>query len=101
MRHIVTISLVFFSLTHLAKAEQKVEGLKILTERCCNRQLSGVEGVTLGSIQSDSIKFPFFLSANDLTLIGTLPEIQASAYKVLNHIVADLTIRKNAKNNSP
>jgi len=101
MKHIVTISLVFFSLTHLAKAEQRVDGLRILTERYCNRQQVSTENIALGSSQVNDDKSPFFLSYSELTLIGILPEIKVANYKVRNHIVADLTIRQNAKNNSP
>ena len=101
MKHIVTISLVFFSLTHLAKAEQRVDGLRILTERYCNRQQVSNENIILGSTQQNDDRSPFFLSYSELTLIGIQPGIKVVAYKVLNHIVADLTIRQNAKNNSP
>jgi len=36
-----------------------------------------------------------------LALIGILPEQKVSAYQTFNHVVADLTIRKKPKNNSP
>lgn len=101
MRHIVTISLVFFSLTHLAKAEQRVEGLRLLTERYCNRQQVTTESVFLNAAQTDDHTSPFFLSYSELTLIGTLPALRVPNYKVVNYVVADLNTRRNAKNNSP
>ncbi|RZK52370.1 MAG: hypothetical protein EOO87_15410 [Pedobacter sp.] len=101
MRHIVTISLVFFSLTHLAKAEQRVDGLRLLTERYCNRQQVTNENIYLSAAQTDDHTSPFFLSYNELTLIGTLPALKEPTYKVSNHFVAHLNTRRNAKNNSP
>lgn len=99
MKHIVTLSLVFFSLTHLAHAE-RVEGLRLLTEGYYNKQIN-TERVSLASTRLQNDKSPFFLSANELTLIGTLPTIDLPKYTVYNHVVADLTIRKKPKNNSP
>lgn len=101
MKHIVTISLVFFSLTHLAKAEQRVDGLRILTERYCNRLEIGNEDIVQDATQQNDIHSPFFLSYSELTLIGIQPTFKVTEYKVRNHIVANLTIRQNAKNNSP
>ena len=100
MKHIVAISLVFFSLTHLAQAEQRVEGLRLLTEYC-NKQQSNTQSITVGSNQLNDDQNPFFLSYNELTLIGILPSVKVATFKVRNHIIADLTIRQNAKNNSP
>jgi hypothetical protein len=101
MKHIVTISLVFFSLTHLAKAEQRVDGLRIITERYCNRLEIGNEDIAQDTTQQNDTHSPFFLSSSELTLIGIKPTIKVAAYKVCNHIIGDLTIRQNAKNNSP
>ena len=101
MKHIVTISLVFFSLTHLAKAEQRVDGLRILTERYCNRLEIGNEDIVQDATQQNDNHSPFFLSYSELTLIGIQPTFKVAEYKVRNHIVANLTIRQNAKNNSP
>lgn len=99
MKHIVTLSLVFFSLTHLAHAE-RVEGLRLLTEGYCNKQIN-TESVNLAATRLQNERSPFFLSANELTLIGTLPEIKLPKYSIYNHVIADLTIRKKPKNNSP
>ena len=101
MKNIVAISLVFFSLTHLAKAEQRVDGLRILTERYCNRQQLSAENIILSAAQQNDDHSPFFLTYSELTLIGIQPSVKVAIYKVRNHIVADLTIRQNAKNNSP
>lgn len=100
MKHIVTISLVFFSLTHLNKTE-RVEGLRLLTERYCNEHKLNTEVSTPTGNQLNEHRNPFFLSYNELTLIGILPEIPVLKYKNQNQVVADLTIRKKPKNNSP
>lgn len=100
MRHLVTISLVFFSLTHLAKAE-RVEDLRYLSDRYCNKQQIGTEIVSLGTAQQDHDRNPFFLSYNDLSTIGTLPETEVAKYSSPNHFIADLAIREQPRNNSP
>jgi len=100
MRHIVTLSLVFFSLTHLAKAE-RVEGLRLITEKYCNKQEDGAELVNIDSSQPDDHHYPFFLSYSELTSIGVLPEVDIASYRPHNQVIADLAIRENPKNNSP
>ena len=99
MKHIVAISLVFFSLTHLAKAE-RIEGLKLITE-FHNQQQADSRLTPTAAHQLNEDRNPFLLSYHALSLIGTLPNQQASKYASFNTIVADLTIRKKPKNNSP
>ncbi len=100
MKHVVAISLVFFSLTHLAKAED-VGRLKLLTERYCNKTQVDSQVVTSDVNQLNDQRNPFFLSYSELTLIGLMPLVKVSKYITYNHVVADLTIRKKPKNNSP
>jgi hypothetical protein len=100
MKHIVTISLVFFSLTHLAQTE-RVEGLRLLSERYSNEHRISREVASSLSTQLNEDRNPFFLSYNELTLIGTLPETPVFKYQSHNQVIADLTIRKKPKNNSP
>ena len=99
MKHLVTISLVFFSLTHLAKAE-RVEGLKILNEYC-NEHKIGVNTVDKPAVQLNEHRNPYLLSYTTLALIGTQPQLKATKYINVNQVIADLTIRKKPKNNSP
>lgn len=99
MKHFVTISLVFFSLTHLAKAE-RVEGLRILNEYCKECKISvNVAGET--SNQLNEHRNPYLLSYTKLALIGVQPQLQVEKYVCVNQVIADLTIRKKPKNNSP
>ncbi|MFA6275160.1 MAG: hypothetical protein WC622_00315 [Pedobacter sp.] len=100
MKHVVAISLVFFSLTHLAKAED-VGRLKLLTERYCNKTQNDSQVVNTAINQPNDQRNPFLLSYSELTLIGLLPEVKVAKHVTYNHIVADLTIRKKPKNNSP
>lgn len=100
MKHIVTLSLVFFSLTHLAKAEQRVEGLRILSERYCSKQQTVIT-VTQDANQLNDDSHPFLLSSSALTLIGILPDIKVAKHKILHQLIADLAIRKTPNNNSP
>ncbi|WP_316761875.1 hypothetical protein [Pedobacter aquatilis] len=99
MKHLVTISLVFFSLTHLAKAE-RVEGLRILNEYCNEHKIS-TNTADKGSVQLNEDRNPYLLSYTSLALIGTQNPLKVEKYVSANQVIADLTIRKNPKNNSP
>ena len=99
MKHLVTISLVFFSLTHLAKAE-RVEGLRILSEYCNEHKVN----VNMGSGTSTQLNddhHPYLLSYTDLAITGTQAPSKVSKYVSTNQVIADLTIRKKPRNNSP
>lgn len=99
MKHLVTISLVFFSLTHLAKAE-RVEGLKILNEYCSEHNIS-VNAGGKSAVQLNEDRNPYLLSYTTLALIGTQAPIKVAKYVSADQVIADLTIRKKPKNNSP
>jgi hypothetical protein len=99
MRHIVTLSLVFFSLTHLAKAE-RIEGLRLVT-KYCNSQQVNKEAASIRLNQPDDQRHPFFLSYSALSSIGLLPEKRIEKHRVNNYIIVDLTIKDQTKNNSP
>ncbi|MGN8057116.1 hypothetical protein ACTJKN_12635 [Pedobacter sp. 22163] len=99
MKHLVTISLVFFSLTHLAKAE-RVEGLRILNEYCNEHNIS-VNSTGKESVQLNEDRNPYLLSYTKLALIGTQTPLKVAKYVSVNQVIADLTIRKKPKNNSP
>src|SRR5687768_9440112 len=99
MRHIVTLSLVFFSLTHLAKAE-RIEGLRLVTKFCNSQQLNK-EVSTERLKLVDEQRHPFFLSYSALTSIGMLPEKRIEQHRINNYIIVDLTIKEQTKNNSP
>ncbi|WP_231460346.1 MULTISPECIES: hypothetical protein [unclassified Pedobacter] len=99
MKHLVTISLVFFSLTHLAKAE-RVEGLRILNEYC-TEHIIVINAAGKASVQLNEDRNPYLLSYSSLALIGTQAPLKAAKYITVNQIVSDLSIRKKPKNNSP
>jgi len=99
MKHLVTISLVFFSLTHLAKAE-RVEGLRILNEYCNEHKIS-VNDASKGCVQLNEDRNPYLLSYTSLALIGTQTPLKVDEYVHSNQVITDLTIRKKPKNNSP
>jgi hypothetical protein len=100
MKHFVAISLVFFSLTHLAKADQ-VEGLRLLTEGYCNQQQSAVQKFTQNPNQPNDELSPFFLSYNELAYIGIIQSLQVAKYNAEHQIIADLIVIGKPKNNSP
>ncbi|KLT65031.1 hypothetical protein [Pedobacter sp. BMA] len=99
MKHLVTISLVFFSLTHLAKAE-RVEGLRILNEYCNEHKMS-VNDTGRTTVQLNDDRNPYLLSYSKLALIGTQAPLKVAKHVCADQIIADLTIRKKPKNNSP
>ncbi|MFD2583006.1 hypothetical protein ACFSR6_10940 [Pedobacter vanadiisoli] len=99
MKHLVTISLVFFSLTHLAKAE-RVEGLRILNEYCNEYKISA-NASDKSVNQFNEQRNPYLLSYTRLALIGTQPQLKVVKYVSVNQVITDLTIRKKPKNNSP
>ncbi|MFA4867190.1 MAG: hypothetical protein WC623_03280 [Pedobacter sp.] len=99
MRHIVTLSLVFFSLTHLAKAE-RAESMRLVT-KFCNSQLLNKDASTIRLKQVDDEHHPFFLSYSALTSIGILPEKRIEQHRINNYVIVDLTIKEQTKNNSP
>lgn len=99
MRHIVTLSLVFFSLTHLAKAE-RVEGLRLVTKFCSSQQVNN-DASSVRLKQVDDEHHPFFLSYSALTLIGLSPEKKIEKHRINNYVIVDLTIKEQTKNNSP
>lgn len=100
MRHIVTLSLVFFSLTQLARAE-RVEGLRILSRQYCDKHQTSTATSSFSQSQPDDPRFPFFLSYSDLTTIGVAPKELAQNYSIDNQNIADLTVSETPKNNSP
>ncbi|QIL39924.1 hypothetical protein G7074_12000 [Pedobacter sp. HDW13] len=99
MKHLVTISLVFFSLTHLAKAE-RVEGLRILNEYCNEYKISS-NATDKSIVQFNEQRNPYLLSYTRLALIGIQPQLKVAKYVSVNQVITDLTIRKKPKNNSP
>jgi hypothetical protein len=100
MRHIVTLSLVFFSLTQLARAE-RVEGLRILSRQYCDKQQTSTATTSFSQSQPDDPRYPFFLSYNELTIIGVAPQQCVTTYSVDNQHIVNLTIKETPKNNSP
>jgi hypothetical protein len=100
MRHIVTLSLVFFSLTQLARAE-RVEGLRILSRQYCDKQQTSTATPSFSQSHPDDPRYPFFLSYSALTTIGVAPQQRAPRYSVNNQNIADLAVKETPKNNSP
>lgn len=100
MKHFVAISLVFFSLTQLAKAE-RAEGLRLLTEGYCNQQQVSLQKFTQSTTPSDDSQNAYFLSSGELALIGTLYEAETTRYSLQDQNVSDLIVVRKPNNNSP
>jgi len=100
MRHLVTISLVFFSLSHLAKAD-RVEGLRYLTERYCAKAQTTTEQSSIRSVQDLQDLPHFFLSNNQLSAIGVLSSENGIKFHVVNQPLRYSATLENPRNNSP
>jgi hypothetical protein len=98
MKHLFTLSLVFFSLTHLAQAE-RVEGVKLSAENYCNKLVNS-EKILLSAQENDA-DYPFFLTYAALAQLGFSPEVKIAINCVKNQAINDLPIREKPKNNSP
>lgn len=100
MRHLFTLSLVFFSLTQLAKAE-RVDGLRVLSRQYCDKQQTSSIATSLNHSQADDPFYPFFLSYSDLTTNGTLARPCVQLFSFENQSVVSLSVKETPKNNSP
>jgi hypothetical protein len=100
MRHIFTLSLVFFSLTHLAKAE-RAEGFRILSRQYCDKQQTGISANQISQSQPDDPFFPYFLSNDELTVGGRLSGPCVQLFTFENQTVLSLAVTETPKNNSP
>ena len=83
----------------MAKAE-RVEGLRILNEYCNEHNIS-INSTGKESVQLNEDRNPYLLSYTKLALIGTQTQLKVAKYVSVNQVIADLTIRKKPKNNSP
>ena len=100
MKHFVAISLVFFSLTQLARAE-RAEGLRLITEGYCNQQQVSVQKFTQCTHPSNDDQRTYFLTSSELALIGALSEAKTTKYSLQDQKVSDLIVVGKPKNNSP
>ncbi len=100
MKHFVAISLVFFSLTQLAKAD-RAEGLRLITEGYCSQQQVSLQKFTQNANPLSDEQHAYFLSSSELALIGALSEASTTKYAVKDQNVSDLIVVGKPKNNSP
>ncbi len=100
MKHFVAISLVFFSLTQLAKAD-RAEGLRLLTEGYCSQHQVSAQKFTQQANPLNDELSTYFLTSSDLALIGMRSEIQTTKYSLQDQNVSDLIVVSKPNNNSP
>lgn len=100
MKHFVALSLVFFSLTQLAKAD-RAEALRLLTEGYCTQQQVSFQKSVQADFPSSKDQDSYFLSSSDLALMGTLYQVQKNQYFLQNQVLGDLIFIKKPNNNSP
>lgn len=100
MRHLVTISLVFFSLTHLAKTD-RVQEIRYFAERYCAKQQAATEQLSVRPVQDLQDLPHFLLSNNQLSAIGTLSSKNCIKYRIVNQALPFSAVLENPRNNSP
>ena len=82
----------------MAKAE-RIDGLRILNEYC-NEYCTSVNRAD-HAVRLNEERNPYLLSYTRLAIIGTQNPVKVAKYISSNQVIADLTIRKKPKNNSP
>ena len=100
MKHFVAISLVFFSLTQLARAD-RAEGLRLITEGYCNQQQVATQKFTQQANSLGDQLSTYFLTSSELASIGTRCEVQTTKYSLQDQNVSDLIVVGKPNNNSP
>lgn len=100
MRHLVTLSLVFFSLTHLANAERVAE-IRYLTERYCASPQTTADQTLVRSVQDLQDLPDFLLTNNQLSAIGTLSSKNSIKYRTVNQSLPYSAVLAHPRNNSP
>jgi uncharacterized Zn-finger protein len=100
MKHFVAISLVFFSLTQLARAD-RAEGLRLITEGYCNQQQVATQKFTQQANSLGDQLSTYFLTSSELASIGARGEMQTTKYSLQDQNVSDLIVVGKPNNNSP
>lgn len=100
MRHLVTISLVFFSLSHMAKAD-RVDNVRYLTERYCAKAQTTSEQTSIRSVQDLQDLPHFLLSNNQLSAIGVLSIEKCTKFCLVNQPLRYSITLAHPRNNSP
>ncbi|MCJ0742166.1 hypothetical protein [Pedobacter montanisoli] len=98
MKHLFTLSLVFFSLTHLAQA-QRVESVDLSSERVCANQNATIQLVKAYE-QTEQLNSGF-LTYSDLSLSGTLFQIKTCYPDFTASRLNENVTGRHTKNNSP
>lgn len=83
----------------MAKAE-RVEGTRYLAEAYCAKQI-GIERLAFRAVQDNQDTDCLFLSNNDLSVIGTCPQIITAKHAVFNSPIPWQRAITHPQNNSP
>lgn len=102
MKHIVAISIVFFSLTQLqlVKAE-RAEGLRLFAEGLYQQQNTSSQQKLLQNHPSQEDQNAYFLSSDELSRLGISAPSRVSKPLVKNQKIGSLTPIGTPSNNSP
>lgn len=99
MKHFVAISLVFFSLTQLARVE-RAEAFRLMTEGYSQQEVT-LQNYEENLNVAQQVLKTRFLSADALALVGMRPVSQGHAYALCDQHVSDLFVIREPNNNSP
>lgn len=100
MKHFVAISLVFFSLTQLARVE-RTEALKLFAEGYCVQQQQGKSSSVQVLQKENDAPAPHLLSAGELALIAVISEAKTAKYNLHDENADDCVVIAKPKNKSP
>lgn len=98
MKHLITFSLVFFSLSHLAQAHRAEMG-DVLNARYCDDKAGNQRAVQTKEFKKQPI--PGLLNQGELSLIGMLPSQRIKTIVGHRHVSINLTLRHHPRNNIP
>lgn len=99
MKHFVAISLVFFSLTQLARVERE-EAFRLMAEGYYRQEVTLQKYAERLNIEDEELNTPF-LSSSELALIGMLSGAAHTAYALCDQHISDLIVIRAPHNNSP
>ena len=100
MRHLVTISLVFFSLSHLAKVD-RMDAMRYMSQRYSDKQTTASTQLVVSQNQDNQDTPQLLLSNKQLSVIGVLPAPNCSKYRLENQISNYSVALEHPRNNSP
>lgn len=101
MKNLVTISLVFFSLSHLAKID-RADTMRYMVQRNSDKHNITIEQISSNTDIQDLQDFThLFLTNNQLSAIGVRPQKNCNRFRLKNQVSTYAVTLEHPRNNSP